>query len=150
MSKNRYESSEPSIAQVLGTIFAIGIALIFFNFIWRWQEGALEVVSVDNIKMLSAQANEKHEGLLAKIVSIQNLEDELQPYTELYGEDATKWPQGKRQEYQQLEQAIRNLKTSYSQDCADYRAMWNNEWKDFAAPKDLPTYCETDFKKIDK
>lgn len=140
----------PSIAQFLGGIFLIGIVLIFINFIWRWQEGALEVVSVDNIKMLAAQANEMYEGLEAKIVSIQALEDELKSYTDLYGTDATNWPQGKRQEYQQLQQAIRNLTTSYSQDCAAYKAMWNNEWKDFAAPKDLPTYCETDFKKIDK
>lgn len=145
----RQHNDGPSIWQIISTIFGIGILFILINFIWNWQSGALDVVSVDNIKMLSAQANEMYEGLEAKIVSIQNLEDELNSYTNLYGEDATKWPQGKRQEYQQLEQAIRNLKTSYSQDCASYKAMWNNEWKDFAAPKDLPTYCETDFNNLD-
>ncbi len=91
--------------------------------------------------MLATQANERYQGLESKLVTISSYQSDLNSYETLYGTDPSKWPQGKRESYQQLESAIRSLKASYNLDCSDYRALWSNEWKSIVAPKDLPTTC---------
>ena len=59
-----------------------------------------------------------------------------------YGEDMTNWPQGKRDEYLQLQAQVTNLSTSYNAQCGQYNALWEDEWRSLPAPNDLPTHCE--------
>lgn len=111
-----------------------------FAFALRWQRAGLEIVSPDNIQMLSRQANDNYKALEAKRMNINNQQEKLDEFEMLYGEG--QWPQGKRQEYQQLSSILMNTKSAYNADCARYEAMWNDEWRSIVAPGDLPTTCE--------
>jgi hypothetical protein len=132
--------------KVVGGIAVVIVALavlIGVGYAFRWIDAGLETVDPSNIRRLSAEANDRWNALETKRDSIINQEKGLADFYTLYGDDTSKWPQGKTEEYQQLVQALRNLKTSYNNDCGDYMAMWDDEWRDLPAPDDLPTTCQT-------
>lgn len=133
--------------------YGLGFSWLFWGFImllfagillWgvNWVLTPLDVASPQNMQTLSRQANDRYQSLEAKLSSIQAQERKLNEFATLYGEDVTKWAQGKRQEYQQLSTIVTNLKTSYNGDCAQYMSMWQDEWRSLVAPRDLPTRCE--------
>jgi hypothetical protein len=57
------------------------------------------------------------------------------------GANAATWPQGKAEEYQQLQTQRRNREAQYDQLCATYEARWSDEWRGIPAPDDLPQRC---------
>lgn len=125
-----------------GLLLAISVGFLVINTVINNTESALNVVSVDNIKNLSKQANQSWEALDAKRSTIRTQQSDLETYKELYGDDYATWPQGKRNEYQQLQKIVSSLITSYNVQCAEYNALWQDEWRNLPAPDDLPTYCE--------
>lgn len=130
-------------SKVVLIIVAVVFGLITLNYFANSYEKALETVSVGNIKDLSKKANESYQALKAKRDAVQLQQDILNEYTELYGTDFAAWPQGKRDEFQQQKRIVSQLITSYNADCAQYKALWQDEWRSVPAPNDLPTTCET-------
>lgn len=62
-------------------------------------------------------------------------------FAQLYGENTAVWPQGKAEEYQQLQAQIQNRRSAYRQQCATYEAMWLDDWRREVAPSGVPTVC---------
>lgn len=109
---------------------------------FRWFETPFKVTDPDRVERLSRQANEMYSQLQAQKSTIQANRERLSNYPVLYGDDRANWPQGKRQEYEQLTNTVTTMVTGYNQLCGQYRAMWADEWRDIPAPDDLPKTCE--------
>ena len=125
-------------------LFVAALALIVsvIGYFFGWFNTALKVTSPEKIQMLSREANNSWQALKAGQQTIANIESDVHDMSVLYGEDASKWPQGKHDEYLQLKTQLRNLKTAYNSSCGQYNAMWQDEWRSIPAPDDLPTHCE--------
>lgn len=124
-----------SIAVVLAVLVVLGFAL-------DWFAAPFTVMSSRSVQTLSRQANDTWQGLQAQKATISTQRGRLSEFRSLYGENAGAWPQGKRQEYEQLSAAARNLVAAYNQQCGQYNALWQDEWRDLPAPDDLPKHCE--------
>ncbi len=116
------------------------LGIVLYLVVWVFKP--MEMTSPDNLARLSQEANDSWQALQAKRQSISGLESKASLMITLYGEDMAAWPQGKKDEYLQINQQIINLKISYNSDCGEYKAMWNDEWRAIPAPDDLPTTCE--------
>jgi hypothetical protein len=128
---------------VILAIFIIGgIGLTYLNFAGRWATAPTEVFSVDNVRDLSRQANQMRTQLDAQLANIRVIDDQMRSLEEQYGEDQSTWPQGKDEEYRQLRVQRDNRIASFNTACADYQALWADEWRSLPAPDDLDTYCE--------
>ena len=112
------------------------------GFVLRWQNAALTVAGPERIERLSREANNHWQSLQSQRASIDTQRARLAEYETLYGQDRAVWPQGKRDEYQQLSAAVRNLETAYNLSCGQYNALWLDEWRSLPAPDDLPARCE--------
>lgn len=128
------------VLMIIGS--GLGIFGTYLNFGSRWVTAPTEMFSVDNVRELSRQANDMFQQLKADQVSIRSLENQITTFEDTYGEDTNKWPQGKLNEYQQLQRALYNKKASYNDDCGQYNALWKDEWRDLPAPDDLQKTCE--------
>lgn len=126
------------IVSITIVLAVIGIAA----YVLRWQNAALNVAGPERIERLSREANNHWQSLQAQKATISNQQARLAEFEMLYGVDRAVWPQGKREEYQQLSAAIRNLETAYNLSCGQYNALWLDEWRAISAPGDLPTRCE--------
>lgn len=118
------------------------IAILLLSYFLGWFAKPLEVMSPDNIERLSRQANEAWQALEAKEASIEQVESKANLMITAYGEDMKVWPQGKRDEYLQLQAQVTNLTTSFNAQCGQYNALWSDEWRGIPAPDDLPTRCK--------
>lgn len=131
---------------VVGCAIAIGVIAIpiagFDGMFARNVAPVIDTYSVRNTKALSTVANEMHSGLQGELATLQVQRDSIGNYKELYGDDVTKWPQGKRAEYQQEQVLYRQGISAYNTNCGKYNALWNNEWTSVIAPEDLPKRCE--------
>jgi hypothetical protein len=123
-------------------LFFIAIVLIALGFALNWFAKPAELFSPDRFEMLSRQANESYQALEAQERSITAIRAKAEQMITAYGEDMSKWPQGKRDEYLQLQQQVTNLTVAYNAACARYKAMWQDEWRAISAPGDLPTTCQ--------
>lgn len=124
-----------AIAVVILVAIPVGAAL-------NWWTMPFRMYSPDNIASLSRQANESWQSLEAQNASINVVERKINDFLLTYGEDQSKWPQGKSSEIQQLRSELSNKITAYNAACGQYQAMWLDEWRDFPAPDDLPKTCE--------
>lgn len=131
---------------VIGCAIAIGVVVIpiagFNGMFVRNVTPIVDTYSVKNVKALSTTANEMHSGLEGELATLIAQKTSINTYEDLYGEDKTKWPQGKRDEYQQEQVLYRQGVSAYNTNCGKYNALWNNEWKSVVAPDDLPEQCE--------
>ena len=125
---------------IFGTMF-VALAMLL-AFALDWIAAPLENNSPGNVKSLSRQANNAWEALNSQRESISVLDSRAEDMVLAYGEDQSKWPQGKRDEYLQLRQQYHNAIIAYNSACGQYRAMWSDEWRSVPAPDDLPTTCE--------
>lgn len=107
-----------------------------------WYATPFEMFSPSNMRQLSRQANESWQSLEAQQASIGAVERKINDFLLTYGEDQSKWPQGKSTEITQLRAELSNKITAYNTACGQYMAMWQDEWRDLPAPDDLPTQCE--------
>lgn len=124
-------------------VFAlIVVVALVIAYALGWFAKPMEVMGPDNIQRMSRQANDAWQALEAKQASIDAIETKAGQMVLAYGEDMTVWPQGKRDEYLQLQAQATNLSTSYNSQCGQYNAMWADEWRSVPAPNDLPTHCE--------
>ncbi len=101
-----------------------------------------DTYSIANVKALSARANEMHSGLEGELATLMALKESVGDYNRLYGDDTSRWPQGKRSEWQQVVNQYRQSLSAYNTNCGNYNALWDDEWKGVVAPSDLPTRCE--------
>lgn len=124
-----------AIAVVIVVAVPVGAAL-------EWWSMPFRMFSPDNVASLSRQANESWQSLQAQQASIKAVERKINDFMLTYGEDQAKWPQGKSDEIQQLRSELANKITAYNAACGQYRAMWQDEWRNLPAPDDLPTTCE--------
>ena len=124
-------------------LFVILVIAVMLGWALDWISFPARVISPDRMVTLSRQANDHYQSLEASLGSIQVQRKTTEAYLELYGEDYSTWPQGKRDEYQQNQRQLQNLINAYNQSCAQYKALWLDEWRDVVAPNDLPTTCET-------
>lgn len=123
-------------------IFGLALVVTVLGYLAGWFVSPLSVTSAAEVQRMSREANNEWQALKAKQASIANLENDARLMIALYGEDFSKWPQGKHEEYLQIQKQITNLKLSYNSECGQYRAMWNDEWRSLPAPDDLPTTCD--------
>lgn len=126
----------------LGWLFVVVLALGLMAYTLRWVFVPLDTVGPENMRHLSQQANNHYQSLESQRASIRTQQQRIVEFERLYGQDRTIWPQGKRQEYQQLADALRNLTTAYNLSCGQYKALWRDEWRDVPAPNDLPRTCD--------
>lgn len=147
--KERYEVGVGARVYAWNTIRYLIIPLVIIllavavgNWALRWQGAALDTIGPERMQQLSREANDRWQSLEAQRTSIATQQARLAEFETLYGTDRATWPQGKREEYQQLSAAIRNLETAYNSACGQYKAMWADEWRDIPAPDDLPRTCE--------
>lgn len=108
----------------------------------NWLSTGADVVSATNVRSISREANEQWNALQGQRASIGRVQASADEYITLYGEDMMTWPQGKRDQYQQVLADVRNKVSAYNTSCADYNALYDDEWSSIVAPKDLPGYCE--------
>ena len=122
--------------------FVIGIVIIVLAFALGWIATPLDTMSAENTRRLSRQANDAWQALEAQRENILSVETQASDMILTYGEDQSTWPQGKREEYQQLRTQRQNRIAAYNTSCGQYNAMWQDEWRAIPAPDDLPTACD--------
>ncbi len=125
-----------SVAVVI--IAALAIAGYFLG----WFISPLDLTSPENVRRLSREANEHYAALESSRASIGTIESKMQTMVTTYGEDRSTWPQGKADEYLQLDAQRVNRIDAYNKLCASYKGKWNDEWFDLPAPDDLPKSCD--------
>jgi hypothetical protein len=126
-------------------IFWLFVILAFFvvmGFGFDWFAKPMEIFSPERVEMLSRQANDRYQALEAREKSVYSIRLKAEMMMTAYGEEMETWPLGKRDEYLQLRAQETNLILAYNNACAEYKAMWLDEWRSVAAPPDLPTTCE--------
>ncbi len=128
-------------SRLIGIITALLIVIGGAAYVLRWQSAALDTVGPERIRALSREANDRHQALQAQLATIHTQQQRLAEFDALYGKDRAVWPQGKRDEYQQLSSATRNLVSAHNGACGQYAALWLDEWRDVPAPNDLPRAC---------
>lgn len=106
-----------------------------------WQRAALDTIGPARMLQLSREANDRWQALQGQQATVALGQQSLAEFEALYGVDRTKWPQGKREEYQQLRTQVGNLITAYNLSCSQYNALWGDAWRDLPAPDDLPRSC---------
>lgn len=90
---------------------------------------------------MSARMNGAWEGLQASQLNADRARTKVAEYEQLYGADASQWPQGKRAEYLQDKAHLDNAVAAYNRSCGEYNAVYADEFRAIAAPKDLPARC---------
>lgn len=120
------------------------ILMVFVVLAWGlgWFAAPFQTMSPQRVQQLSRQANDAWQGLEAQQATIAVQRERLSEFNSLYGDNTSEWPQGKREEYQQLSSALRNLVAAYNLQCGQYNALWQDEWRSLPAPDDLPTRCD--------
>lgn len=116
--------------------------LVVGGFAVTWFAAPTKLFSPDRMAALSRQANDNYQALEAQRQSVATTRTKAEMMITAYGEDMGKWPQGKRDEYLQLQAQVNNLVIAYNNACAKYKAMWQDEWRAISAPGDLPTTCQ--------
>ena len=108
---------------------------------------------LDNAQIQAEQQSDRRERMFSQIITdrwsginqtrgdIADLEAQVALYPQLYGENTAVWPQGKAQEYQQLQTQLLNRRSAYRNQCADYEAMWLDQWRREVAPDGVPMTC---------
>lgn len=127
-----------SFAWIVWLVVVIALLLIA-GFALNWFSAPMRLFSPDRMATLSRQANDSYEALEAQRQNMTAVRAKADAMLDLYGDG--EWPQGKRDEYLQLQQQVTNLTMAYNAACAKYKAMWQDEWRSVAAPRDLPTTC---------
>lgn len=130
-----------SFAWIMWLVFIVAV-LTIAGFGLKWFAVPTKLFDPDRMAMLSRQANESYQALAAQEQSVSVIRGKAEQMITAYGEDMSKWPQGKRQEYLQLQSQVTNLIVAYNASCARYKAMWQDEWRAISAPMDLPTTCQ--------
>jgi hypothetical protein len=126
----------------IGAFALVGLAFLLFSFTVNWGAAALDQGSPARLRQLSREANDRYTALKSERATIETQRARLADFEQLYGKDPAAWPQGKREEYQQLTQAIRNMESAYNGHCGQYKSLWNDAWRDLPAPDDLPKTCD--------
>lgn len=127
---------------VIAVVFVALVLIGVLAFGLRWQNAVLNQYGPERSEQLSREANDRWQALLSAQASIVQVRRALLEFNSLYGEDASRWPQGKRQEFQQMQANLTNLIQSYNGQCGQYNALWRDTWRDVPAPNDLPKECQ--------
>lgn len=122
---------------IVGVIIVVSVLV----FGLQWLTAPLDTLSPARVQQLSRDANDRYQALAAQHATITTQQAQLREFVTLYGPNRAAWPQGKRDEYQQLAAATRNLVTAYNGACGQYQALWRDAWRDLPAPDDLPRTC---------
>ena len=125
------------IAMITIILLVIGVV----GYTLRWQSAALDTIGPERMRQFSRDANDRWQALQAQQATIALAQQNVGEFDALYGADRVKWPQGKRDEYQQLRTQTNNLITAYNLSCSQYNALWQDAWRDIPAPDDLPRSC---------
>lgn len=107
-----------------------------------WLTTPLRLTDSNRMERISREANDSWQALESQKANVSNIRNKMLLMTQLYGENMATWPQGKDEEYLQLQQQQVNMVNAYNSQCASYKAKWKNEWWEFSAPKDLPITCD--------
>jgi hypothetical protein len=129
---------------LLGVLILVIVLFIagIVSYAFGWLNAPLRLTNPNRLEKISREANEAWQALESQKANVSNIRDDMLTMKQLYGEDMSKWPQGKDDEYLQLQQQQINMINAYNSQCAAYRAKWKNEWWEISAPKDLPTTCD--------
>ncbi len=149
MSYRDYTPPKGSIkgAIVTGLLIIMALAVLSVAANWMffgasWFVKPAELFSPDAMQARSQEANDAWSGLQAQLASITTAKADASRLIEVNGEDKTKWPQGDKEKYLQMEARVSNLVTAYNVSCGKYNGMWNDEWRSINAPGDLPRHCD--------
>lgn len=105
------------------------IGLSLMGFVLGWFNAPMQMFSPRNMQQLATEANTRWFALEAQQTVYSTAREQADGYEALYGEDTSKWPQGKRSEWQQAQRSASNAKAAYNNACGQYNALWNNDWK---------------------
>lgn len=113
----------------LGYLLFALILLAIMGFFLNWFSAPMQMFSPRNLQQLATEANTRWFALEAQKTVYGTAREQADGYEALYGEDTSKWPQGKRSEWQQAQRTATNAKAAYNNSCGQYNALWNNDWK---------------------
>ncbi len=133
-----YRTSWKWIAFIVTMVILALVAGYFLD----WFKAPLDLTSPARLQQMSEQANSKWESLKAQKATIELTQTQIAAFETAYGTDRSVWPQGKATEELQLQGVLINKISAYNTMCAEYNALWQDEWKAISAPGDLPTSCE--------
>ena len=101
----RAEKNDISLAKTAGfALLALGLTILLAYLIVGvgWAVAPAKLYSFENVREQHKDFYGKYEGLKALNANITNTQEELDVITNFYGDDTTKWPDSRRQEYLQL------------------------------------------------
>lgn len=136
-----YRMRADTMGGALVWIVIVGVLSLLIMYLLLWADATVTVMSPENIKNLSQQANQRYSALSQQAGDIADLEARLASFETLYGADRSVWPHGKRAEYEQIFEQVANRRSAWRTSCAEYEALWADEWRDVPAPDDLPKTC---------
>jgi hypothetical protein len=140
-----YHDGGDGLMFILGCAAAAIIAGAIGFALW-WAGAAAETMDPARIRNLSQQTNQRYTALVQQVGDITDLQQQLEQFEVSYGADRGKWPQGKREEYDQVFTMLTNRRSAYRALCAEYQAIWADEWRGIPAPDDLPKECPLIFR----
>lgn len=127
------------IVMALGLTFAVYES--YLKYAWGFATREVRLNDAIREERMSAKMNASYQGLQKSEQEVAGLNQRVAQFTESYGTDQKAWPQGKREEYQQLQQLRFNAVQAYNNACAGYNAVYKDEFQATAAPDDLPKSC---------
>jgi len=125
-------------------IFGFGLLIILgaLAFGASWLLKPAEIFDPSAIQARSREANDAWQALQAQLANIETARSDARNLDEVNGSDRATWPQGDKERWLQLEAQVSNLTKAYNGSCAQYNAIWQDEWRAVQAPPDLPTRCD--------
>lgn len=141
--ENKRDAQRIMIVVVLAilVIIAGGVIATYGNYIAGYATRPVRLADPVRIENMSAQMNQSYQAMLTAEQRVYSDRQAIDDFLELYGDDPTTYPQGKRAELDQLRTNYRNSVSAYNGLCGTYLARLNDEYQDIAIPDDLPGTC---------
>lgn len=101
-----------------------------------------KTLDTDNVVFNYEQFHDLYNGAQQQVQNIKNVEKQIEELKDLYGEDATKWPEDVRKDYAHMKETIEGLQMQYNNLVSQYNS--NSEklnrklFKDKNLPYELP------------